>query len=913
MAALRDQQPTHKAEILDLIRWIDDNSEQGIDAFGNRVPFMPENALKQYLSQKNRLPDLLKALFDPGEPPANVSSNSILASYISVFAILVRIHKGQYIGAFLRHKAELSDHQLPFRARPPDFPSLSNDDPFFDDFCKEQWRFCAHNFSDGEDDIHISESYILPILAKESLEDGGTADLCRVTIHADYDKIQSSAEYLEGVSTSLKPRNTYVLKTFRSKRYAAEELYNAEIKAFCHLRDSHALGKHFIGFYGSFKHGDTWNILLEYADCGSLEIYFNTAEPPSTGEDIIKQWKSMFEIIKAVRDIHTIQPRDTPDAAPVFNGYVTSLMSTTLADYPASWHQDIKPDNILVARGSVDGEFEFKLADLGLAHFRRIKASRPGGHQESISDKDAGGTREYGAPECYHGDESQHRTKRSIGQAVDIWSLGCVFSEFAQWIEQGKKGLQRYRVSRQESIARVEPSHQDPGCFHDTRKVLKIVKDTHEELFNHVRVDDVMMKPVIKKMVEEMLYEADGRPTASQLCYKAQKIVEQAEKELQHFQPPRKSSRSSTLQSWELNHQRPSHPKRTDVMSAPALALSSSSYGDRPDPLSTLDAAELRSDASKDDIRLNESRRAPLGKSTAPYRWLRDDPPDATHLHSRKASHGRREGSIAGPSSPPAPMTTKPSNDSHNNDQLPNMTISEALFYIICNKDGRGDLVPGEIRKCLDKLGKRDHVFLIDDAASMQQHSLKVQMVTRICASFLKRYDDDGMDVYFASSKEVLNSRNVTPLMTRIAGHPARGTSDIGSCLQELVTEYIDKFEGRHRRSLVHFFTDKPPKRLNVYVLTDGIWESTSDAETPIKDLVATLKHHRRSSAQVGIQFIFFGDNQRAREKLERLDDDLGLEMDIVDMEPADGNVLKMLTGAILKKFDRVVTNGFSP
>lgn len=30
-------------------------------------------------------------------------------------------------------------------------------------------------------------------------------------------------------------------------------------------------------------------------------------------------------------------------------------------------------------------------------------------------------------------------------------------------------------------------------------------------------------------------------------------------------------------------------------------------------------------------------------------------------------------------------------------------------------------------------------------------------------------------------------------------------------------------------------------------------------------------------------------------------------------MEPADGNVLKMLVGARLKKFDRAVTNGFSP
>ena len=150
--------------------------------------------------------------------------------------------------------------------------------------------------------------------------------------------------------------------------------------------------------------------------------------------------------------------------------------------------------------------------------------------------------------------------------------------------------------------------------------------------------------------------------------------------------------------------------------------------------------------------------------------------------------------------------------------------------------------------------------------------------MTHICASFLKRYDENGMDVYFASVKEGLNSKHVKPLMTRVAGHPRRGTSNIGSCLENLVTEYIDKIQARHRKSAFHFRSEKPLKPLNGYVLTDGIWKTTSDAERPIKKLVTTLELHQRNADQVGIQFIFFGDNQQAREKLERLDDDLGLE-----------------------------------
>jgi len=119
---------------------------------------------------------------------------------------------------------------------------------------------------------------------------------------------------------------------YRSKRYASEELYKAESEAFIHLRNSHALGKYFIGYYGSFTHGITRNILLEYADYGSLEKFFNSVEPPSTGEDIIRFWQSMFGIIDAVRDIHTIPSPESHNAAPLFNGFVRLASLPVRAD-----------------------------------------------------------------------------------------------------------------------------------------------------------------------------------------------------------------------------------------------------------------------------------------------------------------------------------------------------------------------------------------------------------------------------------------------------------------------------------------------------------------------------------------------------------------------------------------------------
>ena len=111
------------------------------------------------------------------------------------------------------------------------------------------------------------------------------------------------------------------MKTFHSKKYAAQTLYNAEIAAFRHLRESSAHEKYFIGYYGSFVHENKYNILLEYADMGSLRHYFDEVHPPSTGGDIIKLWQGLFGVLHAVESIHTIKVDDSQEG-PVFKGYV---------------------------------------------------------------------------------------------------------------------------------------------------------------------------------------------------------------------------------------------------------------------------------------------------------------------------------------------------------------------------------------------------------------------------------------------------------------------------------------------------------------------------------------------------------------------------------------------------------------
>jgi len=66
-----------------------------------------------------------------------------------------------------------------------------------------------------------------------------------------------------------------------------------------------------------------------------------------------------------------------------------SHVSEVLADF-LRWHQDVKPDNILIISNGIDSPYDwkFKLSDLGMSHFR--------GWSNQGSDIDAYGTETYG-------------------------------------------------------------------------------------------------------------------------------------------------------------------------------------------------------------------------------------------------------------------------------------------------------------------------------------------------------------------------------------------------------------------------------------------------------------------------------------------------------------------------------------
>jgi serine/threonine protein kinase len=107
--------------------------------------------------------------------------------------------------------------------------------------------------------------------------------------------------------------NTFVLKEYFTSN--AKQIYKAEVNAFRRLGPASSI----IAFRGSFIRGDSFNVLLEYADKGSLEDYFRTVQPPADGEQIIQFWEALSEIVGALMKIHGVKPDDTGQGR-VFQG-----------------------------------------------------------------------------------------------------------------------------------------------------------------------------------------------------------------------------------------------------------------------------------------------------------------------------------------------------------------------------------------------------------------------------------------------------------------------------------------------------------------------------------------------------------------------------------------------------------------
>ncbi|KAI1448932.1 kinase-like domain-containing protein [Annulohypoxylon stygium] len=484
----RDPPRPHIRHSISFGKWIGNRLHEGEDGHGHTAKFASTDDLIKYWDYR-RVRELLKDY-----PDICAKVDIIRTAYIRVFSILVSTCHLEYLDEFMENG--LSDERLPLKERPTQWPESKHLDAVIKDFLSSQWRFCPLQINPraltGQ---RLDDRHILPIVSKKILRElHGEAGIIRADFHTSC---------VEELPTAM------ILKAYTSLK-----LYKAEVTAFTKICNSAPneggqRPESIIECYGYFVQKDKYYLLLECAE-RNLESYFKHTKPPESAEDMFQFWKSMFKLVEGLTLIHNLG----------------DLSEGSTSAFRGS-HQDIKPGNILVNNKNPTNKYDItlKIADFGMSEFWQVSDENP-----DALGIDHKGDQWYSPPECAANFDALRRLDNQVGSELDIWSLGCVFSEAAVWAVCGYLGLQTYLEHRQEEAMDSMSRSGFSGCFHNGNGPLNAVTLMHNHILNSRRHWDTITPGVIDLVRGSMLLESMGpRKSARYLLQKSERLIQDAE------------------------------------------------------------------------------------------------------------------------------------------------------------------------------------------------------------------------------------------------------------------------------------------------------------------------------------------------------------------------------------------------
>ncbi|UZP34395.1 hypothetical protein NXS19_002211 [Fusarium pseudograminearum] len=468
-------------------QWIPSVSKVGVNGFGEESKYVPATKLTAYWSEEQLLHDIIDAI----NPVLSVPYGTIIKQYLGVFSTLVYLGRPEAIRHFLA--LGMSDDRLPLRLN--ELPDEWNHE--LDRFIEEQWRFCPWRFTVlGSDQRQLPTQQILPIEYKKSLTTENLSSYQAQVRVVKIDKEYSEFEQQEVVFKIYKePGNI--------------QLYNRETDVYTRLRAFPEIA--ITECYGSFGYPgtDTWIIILEYTEIGSLLKFFEKCKTPVRPEEYTMLWERLTDLLNGLYLLH--------------NQSLTGVGPLT------GIHQDIQPANILVFRrpGNSTYDVVFKLADFGLTELAKKDEYGEGATVPTNTE----GNRMYASPEAYSNSKLKSQARPRLSSLTDLWSIGAVFSDFLVWSIGGNGFREDYRIRRRDAIAEL-PYFKDRGwsaCFHDTFKRLPAVDSFHEETLRHKRAGDLVSPRMSEFILKFMMVEPKVRLLAGQAEGSAKKIIEEAQ------------------------------------------------------------------------------------------------------------------------------------------------------------------------------------------------------------------------------------------------------------------------------------------------------------------------------------------------------------------------------------------------
>ena len=135
-----------------------------------------------------------------------------------------------------------------------------------------------------------------------------------------------------------------------------------------------------------------------------------------------------------------------------------------------------------------------------------------------------------GAPETYRSHKDTESAPLQVTKAVDMWSIGCIFSEVAVWAHHGWKRVDEYRRRRSEEIE-ARGGGVGEHIFHWDGSLLNTVESIHQDMLGKTTVKDLLTRLVLDHLVKNLL-QHDSRLYAKFVFEKSKRLVKDCETRL---------------------------------------------------------------------------------------------------------------------------------------------------------------------------------------------------------------------------------------------------------------------------------------------------------------------------------------------------------------------------------------------
>src|ERR1700722_3051835 len=106
-----------------------------------------------------------------------------------------------------------------------------------------------------------------------------------------------------------------------------------------------------------------------------------------------------------------------------------------------------------------------------------------------------------------------------------------------------------------------------------------------------------------------------------------------------------------------------------------------------------------------------------------------------------------------------------------------------------------------------------------------------------ILAYMVKHSDPDGLDMCFTIDSKKYNSKHTKSLVNALDNKRPEGSSNITFILDSILNAYKMRLRSQAAQRPALSWRKKDVRPLNLYILTDGVWQPKCDVFPAIKNL----------------------------------------------------------------------------